>query len=81
MSYKPQVDDYVIWNKNNIDHKGWVYFVDEEYFTIEVGVKQKPHCEYSRNILHCNEHTLVVCHKCYWNQIEYIRSRKSIYDD
>lgn len=80
--YIPKINDYVIWTRSTgfID-QGWVYFVDENYFTIEVGVKQKPHCEYSKNTLHCNEHTLVVCHDIYWNQVQYIRSRKSIYED
>ena len=35
MSYKPQVDDYVIWNRDGLVHKGWVYFADENYITIE----------------------------------------------
>ena len=37
MSYTPEVDDYVKWR--NVE--GWVYFVDKEYLTIEVGVKPK----------------------------------------
>ena len=37
MSYVPIVDDYVKWR--NIE--GWVYYVGEEYITIEVAVKDK----------------------------------------
>ena len=58
MSYVPIVDDYVKWR--NIE--GWVYYVGEEYITIEVAVKDKPdnHVNFHRKI-HCN----VVC-PC-WN--------------
>ena len=38
MSYVPIVDDYVKWR--NIE--GWVYYVGDEYITIEVAVKDKP---------------------------------------
>ena len=49
MSYKPQVDDYVIWNRGDLVHKGWVYFADDLYITIETGIKPKPNCEYTKN--------------------------------
>ena len=46
MTYKPAVNDYVKWGTD----QGWVYYVDSmgEYFTIEVGVKDKPDCEYTK---------------------------------
>ena len=52
MSYKPQVDDYVIWNRDGLVHKGWVYFADENYITIETGIKPKPNCQYTKNEKH-----------------------------
>ena len=75
--YTPQVDDYVIWRRSGgmID-KGWVYFVDEEYITIEVGVKDKPLCEYTREERHKKIHTLVVCPPQYWHQLQYIKNRR-----
>jgi len=76
MSYKPQVDDYVVWNKNGIDHKGWVYFVDDMYITIELGVKPKPNCEYTKIERHKHIHTLLVCHSPYWKELKYIHTRK-----
>jgi hypothetical protein len=79
--YDPQVNDYVHWKSEYKDHMGWVYFKDEEYITIELGVKDKPHCVYSKNSLHCKEHLLLVCHKFFWNELTYIKSRKSVYDE
>ena len=35
MSYKPQVDDYVIWNRGDLVHKGWVYFADENILQLK----------------------------------------------
>lgn len=79
--YDPQVNDYVHWKSEYKDYKGWVYFKDEEYITIELGVKDKPHCVYSKNSLHCKEHLLLVCHNFFWNELTYIKSRKSVYDE
>ena len=56
--YQPEVNDYVIWDKNEygID-KGWVYFVCPEledkvgftkhtrYITIETSIKPRPVCD------------------------------------
>ena len=54
----PQVDDYVRWG--NIE--GWVYFKDSNhYITIEIGVRPKPNCEYTREEKHKYIHTLVCC--------------------
>jgi hypothetical protein len=75
--YIPQIDDYVVWRRTGgmID-KGWIYFVDEQYITIEVGVKDKPNCEYTREEKHKKIHTLVVCHPQFWHQLEYIKNRR-----
>ena len=79
MSYKPQVDDYVIWNKNGLTHKGWVYFYDDMYITIETGVKPKPNCEYTKIERHKYIHTLLLCYPTQWNQLEYVHTRKNRY--
>ena len=81
MTYKPQVDDYVRWTRSTgfVD-EGWIYFVDEVYITIEVGVKDKPNCEYSSNDKHKKIHTLVVCHTCYWKELEYVGNRRVSYN-
>ena len=73
MKYIPQVDDYVIWERStgHID-KGWVYFVDNDYITIETGVKDKPNCEYTVEEKHKKIHILVVCHNYYWNQLLFL---------
>ena len=73
--YKPMVDDYVIWGK----HKGWVYFVDDMYITIEVAIKPKPICKHTRIETHKYIHTLLVCNYWNWNQLEYVYTRKNKY--
>lgn len=79
MTYKPQIDDYVIWIKNGIEHKGWVYFVDDLYITIETGIKPKPNCEYTKNEKHKYIHTLLLCHPPFWKDLEYVYTRRNKY--
>ena len=73
--YIPQVDDYVIWK----DHEGWVYFFDDLYITIELGIKPKPNCEYTREEKHKYIHTLLLCYRQYWGDLKYKYSRKNKY--
>ena len=37
MKYVPKLDDYVSWR--NVE--GWVYYIDDEHLTIEIGVRPK----------------------------------------
>ena len=72
----PQVDDYVRWG----DLEGWVYFKDPQYYiTIEIGVRPKPNCEYTREEKHKYIHTLICCFPWYWNKLEYVHTRKNRY--
>ena len=72
----PQVDDYVRWG----DLEGWVYFKDPQYYiTIEIGVRPKPNCEYTREEKHKYIHTLVCCFPWDWNKLEYVHTRKNRY--
>tara|TARA_B100000029_G_scaffold467126_1_gene503143 strand:+ start:347 stop:655 length:309 start_codon:yes stop_codon:yes gene_type:complete len=76
--YKPKVNDYVIWDKGEYgSDEGWVYFYDDEYITIETGVKPKP-----KETLDCKStnhhkmiHTLLLCPKPFWYQLKYVTSR------
>lgn len=68
MNYVPKIDDYVKWR--NIE--GWVYFVDNEYITIEVGTKEKTD---DLVPMHKKHHILIVCHNWYWDELEYVKSR------
>jgi len=76
-TYIPQINDYVHWQKGKLSIEGWVYFVDNEYITIEIGVK----CKNDENLKHCpihkKTHCLVLCFPQYWHQLNYIKSRKS----
>ena len=65
----PQIDDYVRWG----DLEGWVYFKDSNhYLTIEIGVKPKPNCEYTRQEKHKYIHTLVCCFPWDWMMIKLV---------
>ena len=75
MSYEPQVNDYVKWNKGV---EGWVYFKDKEYITIEELVRPKDDTNYQCCSIHRNDRLLVVCYSEQWKKLEYIKSRKSI---
>jgi hypothetical protein len=80
MSYKPQVDDYVKWDRkqSRFTDEGWVYFKCADYITIEVGTKDKPD---SLVGMHKKTHILVVCHSCYWSDLEYIKNRRNCNDE
>ena len=69
MKYEPRLNDYVSWR--NVE--GWVYFVDEEYLTIEIAVKPKAD---DLVPLHKNHHCLIVCHTQFWDELEYVHSRR-----
>ena len=57
-SYEPQLNDYVIWR--NVE--GWVYFICEEYITIEIAVKTKCDADLEYSPLHKMHHCLIVCY-------------------
>jgi hypothetical protein len=78
--YMPKVNDYVVWDRGKYgNNEGWVYFVDKEYITIEVGVKPRPvtQCRSGKQPRHRMIHTLLVCHSQFWEELEYVKSRKS----
>jgi len=81
MPYTPQVDDYVRWT-DSLGHvtEGWVYFKDDAYITIEVGVKDKPPCQYTKTEKHKKIHCCVVCYPQYWHELEYVNNRRDWYD-
>ena len=93
MTYDPQVDDYVIWNRSNGDiEEGWIYFKGDkipkkrgfnespQYLTIEVAVRDKPDCKYSsgKSMLHKKIHTLLLCYVDDWKDLEYVKNRRDV---
>jgi hypothetical protein len=76
--YIPKINDYVEWTKGV---EGWVYFKDEEYITIEHIVRPKDEVNLECCPIHRNERLLVICYVEQWNQLEYIKSRQSIYEE
>ena len=77
-TYEPQINDYVVWTKGV---EGWVYFKCEEYITIEHIVRPKDEVNLECCPIHANERLLVICYTEQWNQLEYIKSRQSIYEE
>jgi len=77
MSYVPKVNDYVTWKR---DVEGWVYFKDSDYITIEVLVKPKNQINYKASSIHANDRLLVLCYQKQWNELNYVKSRTSIYE-
>ena len=81
MSYTPKLNDYVKWNKGKFSVEGWIYFMDSDYLTIEIGTKDK-HCDDVEHCpIHSKYHTLVVCYPESWNQLTYVKSRECVYDE
>ena len=78
MSYEPQVNHYVKWTKS-VD--GWIYFKCEEYVTIEYNVRPKDEVNLECCPIHKNDRLLVICYKEQWYQLEYVKSRKSVYEE
>lgn len=78
MTYEPHINDYVKWTKGV---EGWIYFKDTKYITIEVAVRPKDDINYQCCSIHRNERVLVVCYNNQWKELEYITSRKSIYEE
>jgi hypothetical protein len=84
-SYIPEINDYVKWNKGNANAsfsvEGWVYFKDNAYLTIEIGVKDKHTDDVEHCPIHSKYHTLVVCYPESWKQLTYVKSRECVYDE
>ena len=78
MTYEPQVNDYVVWSKGV---EGWVYFKDKEYITIEYVVRPKDEVNLECCPIHRNERLLVICYNNQWKELQYIKSRQSIYEE
>ena len=80
MNYEPQVNDYVVWS-NGKGVEGWVYFRGDEYITIEIGVKPKNEENYEACKIHRNDRLMVLCYRSQWKELEYIKSRESVYEE
>lgn len=77
MSYVPKVNDYVTWNHI----QGWVYFKTNSYITIEAFTQPKDPINYQASPIHANNRLLVLCYSNQWNELTYIKSRTSIYEE
>jgi L-asparaginase II len=76
--YEPQVNDYVLW-KDHIE--GWVYFKDQQYITIESWVRPKTQENYNACSIHKNNRLLVLCYHTQWDELTYVKSRESVYEE
>ena len=57
-----------------------LYFKGKEYITIEVNVRPKDSENLYACSIHANERLLVLCYLNQWNQLDYVRSRESVYE-
>jgi hypothetical protein len=72
MRYTPKVNDYIKWKKGI---EGWVYFMCNDYITIETSVWEKDAENYEHCKLHRNDRVLVLCYRNQWNELSYVKSR------
>lgn len=80
MTYTPSINDYVLWN-NGKGVEGWVYFKDNEYVTIEYVVRPKDEVNLECCPIHTKERLLVLCYAEQWKELEYVKTRKSKYEE
>ena len=78
--YVPKLHDYVKYHCNNMTHEGWVYYADHETISNELGVKDKPKCQYTKTNKHEKTHILLVCPVFEWHKLEYVKSRRGFHD-
>ena len=77
--YRPKLNDYVVWN-GNVVLEGWVYFVSDEYITIEIRTIPKSDENVRDCSLHKNTRVCVLCFSYQWSELTYVKSRKSVHD-
>ena len=71
VGYVPEVDHYV----RHGDMEGWIYFVDKEYLTLEIMVREKSEESYNDARFHRNERCLVLVYPEDWKDLEFIKKR------
>lgn len=76
--YSPRLNDYVKWKKGI---EGWVYFVDQQYITIETNVKPKDQEDLRHSPLHRNKRLLVLCYKEQWGELKQVGYRENKYSE
>ena len=92
-SYEPEVNDYVIWERETwvgtISDEGWVYFKGDKippkkgfndtprYITIETGVRDKDPEQLKDSPLHKKVHTLLLCYEQCWGELRFVKRRES----
>jgi len=70
-SYTPQIDHYV----KHKHMEGWIYFVDTQYLTLEIMVREKSEESFNDAKFHRNERCLVVVYPEDWKHLEYVKKR------
>jgi hypothetical protein len=78
--YTPEINDYVLWEREKFPVEGWVYFKDSDYVTIEIGVRCKDEDDIQNCPIHEKTHTLVVCYPEFWHQLKYVKTRNCVYE-
>jgi len=71
ITYVPQVDHYV----KHKHMEGWIYFVDKQYLTLEIMVREKSEESFNDATFHRNERCLVLVYPEDWKHLEYVKKR------
>ena len=78
--YTPQLNDYVKWKvKLGQDPEGWVYFVSDQYITIEISTKPRPDCDLT-TWRHKRVHTCILCFPHDYKDLTYVTTRPTVHD-
>jgi len=72
--YHPKVNDRIRYQ----EHEGWVYFISDDYLTLEIATKPK---EDDLVSMHKKHHVLLLVYRDRYNEVEYLGYRESIYHD
>ena len=90
--YEPKVDDYVVWTTalGMVHEVGYIMLLNQQnpkedgtplrYITIEIGTKPKPYCTLANDKMH-KDTRFICCYEHQWNELKYVKKRKSKYDD
>ena len=75
ITYVPQVDHYV----KHKHMEGWIYFVDKQYLTLEIMVREKSEESFNDATFHRNERCLVLVYPEDWKHLEYVKKRQRLF--
>ncbi len=77
LPYEPEVNDYVIWERESWSGTFIDFNTPARYITIETGVRDKHTEQLDGCSLHKKVHTLLLCYEHQWKELRYVKRRES----